>query len=1115
MPVTKLLIANRGEIAIRIARAAADLALPCVAVHSIDDATSLHVGAADESVALPLEGPAAYLDGTALIAIAQSTGCDAVHPGYGFLAESADFAAACDAAGLTFVGPDAKTLATLGDKARARQLASLWEVPVLPGTAGPTSLEEAQRFIAKHGLPVMVKAIAGGGGRGLRRVDTAEALASAYARARSEAGSAFGVDTVYLERAMSRPRHVEIQIVGDGRGAVRALGERECTLQRNHQKVVEIAPSPSLSADVRRRLCDYAMRLAQAVTYRGLGTFEFLLAGDEIAFIEANPRLQVEHTITEEVFGVDLVATQLRIAGGASLAELGLAPEVERLPRGRAMQLRLNLERMANDGSAVPASGTLTRLRLPGGPGVRVDTYGYGGYTSNPRFDSLLAKVIVHTPSDSFAALVGRAQRALDECVIDGVATNLDFLRGLLRQSEIAANQVDTDTIRRLAPKITAEVSQPRRWHTTSDVAPSATGSLAGAQIDHRDPLAVLEHGKRTAPADTAVEAPDDGSVVVRTPLQGTVVAVEVAPGATVHAGQSLLIVEAMKMEHLIAAPVGGVVERITVGAGQTVLADSPLLYLRPDASVGAIATEEEAVDLDHIRPDLAEVIERHSYGLDARRPESVARRRATGQRTARENIADLCDEGSFVEYGALVIAAQRRRRPEQELIEKTPADGLITGVGRINSALFPREETRSVVLAYDYTVLAGTQGLQNHRKKDRMFELAHEQKLPVVFFTEGGGGRPGDTDGMGVAGLDCMAFRLFAELSGEVPLIGINAGRCFAGNAALLGCCDVIIATRDSNIGMGGPAMIEGGGLGVFRPEDVGPIEVQRANGVVDLVVADEAEGVRRAKQYLGYFQGDVTEWTCRDQRLLRAAIPENRLRVYDVRRVIETLADDHSVLELRRDFGLGMVTALARIEGRALGIVANNPTHLAGAIDSDGADKAARFLQLCDAFGLPVLFLCDTPGIMVGPEAEKTATVRHAARLFLVGAALRVPYFTIVLRKGYGLGAQAMAAGSFKSPRFTMAWPTGEFGGMGLEGAVKLGFRKELAAIADSDERRRVFDEMVARLYEHGKATNMASHFEIDGVIDPADTRRTIVGALPPGRPARGERRRWVEAW
>ena len=421
--------------------------------------------------------------------------------------------------------------------------------------------------------------------------------------------------------------------------------------------------------------------------------------------------------------------------------------------------------------------------------------------------------------------------------------------------------------------------------------------------------------------------------------------------------------------------------------------------------------------------------------------------------------------------------------------------------------------------MSYDYTVLAGTQGVRNHLKKDRLFEIAERRRLPVVLFAEGGGGRPGDVDMPTVAGLDCRAFQLFARLSGLVPLVGIASGYCFAGNAALLGCCDVVIASEDSSVGMGGPAMIEGGGLGVYEPADVGPIDVQHANGVVDLRVAGDREAVAQAKRYLSYFRGPTTPGDVPDQTLLRGLIPENRKRVYDVRRVLDTLLDQGSVLELRRGFGRGMITALARVDGRPLGIVGNDPAHLGGAIDADGADKAARFMALCDTFDLPVLFLCDTPGFMVGPAAEQTATVRHFARLFLTGANLSVPVGTIVLRKGYGLGAQAMAGGSFKAPLFTVAWPTSEFGAMGLEGAVRLGMRRELDAIEDPAERERVFQATVAGAYERGKGLNMAAYGEIDDVIDPADSRRWIATLFSDTagewwrRPAK--KRPYVDAW
>jgi acetyl-CoA carboxylase carboxyltransferase component len=597
--------------------------------------------------------------------------------------------------------------------------------------------------------------------------------------------------------------------------------------------------------------------------------------------------------------------------------------------------------------------------------------------------------------------------------------------------------------------------------------------------------------------------------------MQGTVVSVDVAVGDAVAVGQQLVVLESMKMEHVIAAEEAGVVTSIAVPAGQTVHPGDALVDIdttAPAASVRSSPPQEGTTPhRSEMRSDLAEVLERHALGMDDRRPDAVARRRKTGQRTTRENVDDLLDPGSFVEYGPVVVAAQRRRRPLEELITRTPADGLVAGIGAVNGK-------RTIVMSYDYTVLAGTQGLQNHRKKDRLFELAERLKLPIVFFTEGGGGRPGDTDGSGASGLDCMAFSLFAHLSGLVPLVAVNSGFCFAGNAAILGCCDVVIATANSNIGMGGPAMIEGGGLGVYPPTEVGPMSVQVPNGVVDIAVADETEAVAAARKYLSYFQGPSGDWSCPDQTELRHVIPENRLRIYDVRQVVHGLADTDSVLELRPHFGVGMITALVRIEGRPMGLIANNPTHLAGAIDADGADKAARFMQLCDAFDIPLLFLADTPGIMVGPEVEKTALVRHVSRMFVTGASLSVPFFTIILRKGYGLGAQAMAGGSFKAPVFTVAWPTGEFGGMGLEGAVRLGYRNELAAIEDDAERERTFQQMVARMYEHGKALNTATYFEIDDVIDPADSRRWIVAGLdsaPPPPPRDGKKRPFVDTW
>ena len=1113
----KLLIANRGEIAVRIARTAAEMGIATVAVYSEDDAASLHVRKADQAVGLKGSGPAAYLDIAQVVAVAGAEGCDAVHPGYGFLSENAAFARACAEAGLTFVGPTPETLALFGDKGRARALAEECGVPVLPGTAGSTSVEEAQAFFAAlgEGGAMMIKAVAGGGGRGMRPVMDAADVAATFERCASEARAAFGNSDLYVERFLPRARHVEVQIVGDG-VAVSHLWDRECSLQRQRQKVVEIAPADMLAPAMRDQLFAASVSLGVAAGYRGLGTMEFLVGRERFVFIEGNARLQVEHTVTEEVTGLDLVRLQLQIADGATLADLNLTQAEVPAPRGHAVQARVNLETMAPDGSARPAGGLLTAFEPPSGPGIRVDAFGYAGYRTSARFDSLLAKLIVHAGAGGLERAVAKAYRSLSEFRIEGSASNIGFLQHLLARPEVAAGDVHT----RFIDEHMAELAGPGEAHPKlyfDAPAKSATApQRVGYQIDAVDPLAVLALGKQEIDQPTEEIEPEgpEGTRPLRAPLQGTVIGVSVAVGDEVRAGQPLMVMEAMKMEHVIAAEVSGVVRQVAVAVGETVFEDHPLSFIEEAEVAGDSGAEEEVVDLDFIRPDLAEVLARQAMARDAARPEAVARRRKTGQRTARENVDDLVDPGSFVEYGPLVVAARRRRQSLDELVRTTPADGMIMGWASVNGDRFAEDRARTAVLSYDYTVLAGTQGANNHWKLDRMSELIHRWRTPTVFFTEGGGGRPGDTEGGGFT----RGFEFWGKLSGTVPLVGVNSGRCFAGNAAILGCCDVIIATKDSALGMGGPAMVEGGGLGVFRPEEIGPIKVMQANGTIDILVEDEAGAVRAAKKYLSYFQGPVADWTCADQRMLRRAIPENRLRVYDVRKVIELIADEGSVLELRPKFGLAMVTAFIRVEGRPMGVFANNPMHIGGAIDSDASDKAARFLQLCEAFDIPVLSLSDTPGNMVGPEAEKTGLIRHCSRLFVIGANLTVPIFSVILRKSYGLGAIAMTGGSYQAAMFCVSWPTGEFGGMGLEGSVKLGYRNELAAIEDPVARKAKFDEMVAAAYASGKAMARGSHPALDDVIDPADTRRWIVGGLKvlPPVPARTEKKlRWVDSW
>ncbi|MBO4122198.1 carbamoyl-phosphate synthase large subunit [Cupriavidus gilardii] len=1114
----KLLIANRGEIALRVQRAARDLGIATVAVYARDDANSRHRLLADEAVALDGEGPAAYLDIPAILAAARRTGCDAIHPGYGFLSERADFAQACAEADLLFVGPAVDQLALFGDKGRALALARDCGVPVMPATEGGATLEAVTAFFdAQQGAGIVLKAVGGGGGRGMRVVREREALAEAYARCRSEARSAFGIDAVYAERLVARARHIEVQIAGDGRDVI-ALGERDCTLQRRFQKLVEIAPSPALDPALRERIVEAAGTLARRAGYRSLGTFEFLVeeaepgtaaardgARQSFVFIEANPRLQVEHTITEQVTGVDLVALQLGLAQDRTLRELGLDPQQPPATRGYAIQVRINAESIDAQGLGRPAQGRLERFDPPTGPDVRVDTHGYTGYAPSPHYDTLLAKLIVSSGSARFADAVRRLQRALGEFTIRGIATNLDLLRALAEREDFATQQIHTRHVEAVLPELLSRAAQLEAQSQARQAVQDNAGGIAVAAV------AATPIG-----ASSFDEQLGEGLHAVRAPMAGRLVEVSVAVDQLVQAGQTVAVLDAMKMEHAIVAEQPGRVIDLRAEAGEQAAEGQVLLVLEPADAGAHTGGDAEQADPDAIRADLQRVIDRHAFLYDEARPDAVAKRRARGQRTARENVADLCDAGTFVEYGALAVAAQASRRSEADLIANTPADGLITGIGSVNGALFPTERSRCAVLAYDATVLAGTQGKRNHIKTDRILQVALQNRLPTVIFAEGGGGRPGDVDFPTVAGLYQPSFAAFAALSGEVPVIGIASGRCFAGNAALLGCCDLIVATRNANIGMAGPAMIEGGGLGVFRPEDIGPASVQHHNGVVDLLVDDEAAAVAAARHYLSMFQGPVSDWQAPDPRELRRVVPENRLRVYDTRAAIAGIADVGSVLELRSGFGTGIHTALARIEGRPVGILANNPRHLGGAIDADAADKAARFMQICNAHGLPIVSLIDTPGFMVGPEVEARAQVRHVSRLFVIGAKLRVPFLAVVLRKGYGLGAMAMAAGGFRAPTFTLSWPTGEFGGMGLEGAVRLGFRKELEALPEGPERDALYQKLVAQMYERGHAINAAAALELDAVIDPAETRQWLVtgldaGASNPHRPVR----QYVDAW
>ena len=1083
----KLLVANRGEIAIRIMRAAAELGMATVAVAPRDDAGSLHTGKADDAVTLDGVGAAAYLDIGGIVAAALASGCDAVHPGYGFLAENAGLARACADAGLTFVGPRVETLELFGDKARARAAAVAADVPVVRGIDHAVSVAEAQDFLADlqeglgTGRAMMLKAVGGGGGRGSRMVERADEVAAVYERCRAEAEAAFGNGDLYVEEFMRRARHVEVQILGDAHGAVAHLGERECSVQRHFQKIVEVAPAPGLDDAVRDAVVDSAVRFAASVGYGNAGTFEFLVdaadaghadaggrAAQTFAFIETNARLQVEHTVTEEVTGVDIVKAQLQLAAGATLAELGLdeAPA----PRGYAVQARVCMESVRDDGSILPASGRLAAYEAPSGPGVRTDGFGYAGYETSLNYDSLLAKVIGHSPSADPADAAARTARALAEFRIEGVETNIAFLDAILRHPDFAAGRVHTRFVDENMSEL-AGADTRRRFVTPFGFEASA--------------VAVEQEQQAVGP---------EGSYGLVAPMQGTIVEIGVGIGDDVRIGQAVAVVEAMKLQHDIRADRNGVVCAVSMAEGDVVREGYPIVFIHESDVEGGALEGAGGIDLGHIRDDLKEVNDWIERTLDPAQAESVAALHEKGRRTPRENLDDLMDAGSFREFGPPAAGSA--------------AGGTIMGFGSVNADLVGDERSRVAVVHSDYAAASYTHG---HYRQEQVHELAHDWRVPLVLFSEGEGRPLGN---VGTVGVDASVFTDFAKLSGLVPLVGVSLGDCFAGNAALLACCDVIIATEGSHIGMTGPAMVEASGMGAHTAQDLGAMSFRAANGDVDILVKDDAAAVEAIKQYLSYFQGPVADWEAPDQRRMRHIIPENRVRTYEMRDIIDTLADEGSVLEIRKDFGFGVITSFIRVEGQPMGVVANNPAHLAGAVDSPGADKGARFFQLCDAFDIPVVVFMDCPGIMVGPDHERTALVRHAVRLFNIGANCTAPMFGIMVRKAYGLGVQAMIGGASSIPFLTVAWPTAEFAGMNIDGAVKLSARRELAAIEDAAERKEAYDRRVAQGYESARAINSGARY----VIDPADTRAFIargMKSLPPTPPRTAKKRPYVDTW
>ncbi len=1071
--INSVLIANRGEIAIRIAKTLTEMSIKSYGIYADDDASSDHLSYMENNFLIPGSGPSSYTNIKSIVKVLKENNIEAVHPGYGFLSESAEFCHQCEKNSIIFLGPNKDVLKKFGDKEESKILAQKLKIPVCQTFGEIKSSQDISNIFKKtKSKKIILKSNFGGGGKGSRLISKGKNYEDTYNVIKNEAISFSGSSCIFAEEYIENARHIEVQILGDGEKCIH-LFERDCSFQRNFQKIIEITPAPNLKQSTKNLIYQYAKRICEEVSLKGLATVEFIVnKGQKIFFIEVNPRIQVEHTITEELTRVDLVRAQINIFSGLKLKDLKVEAPIK-LGNRASIQARLNMEKYDANKTLLPGLGIIQEYNIVSGPGLRFDGYGKVGYENKGHYDSLLTKIIASSEFGLKDA-VNKLIFALEKSVVKGIATNKNLLISILRNEDFFEANFDTSTLDKKLNKYLLSIKKENKSDSV---------------------LKNIQSQKFPQKAEPIKN--NDNQFVIKSNLIGTIIEINISNGQDVIKGDAVLIQESMKMHHSLKVERSGKIGNIFVEVGDTVSINSNLFELLPvKGSIDSRLKLKNSKKSKAIRDDLKELRKRRSYNLDKNRSVAVKKRKLLGKRTARENIKRLTDNNEFFEYGDLVYAAQRSRRSLNDLIENTPADGLITGISNVNSDLFDANRTKTAIMHYDYMVLAGTQGMNNHKKLDRMINVVKDLEIPLIFFCEGGGGRPGDVDAgdQNIAGLNIPSFHDFPKLSGLVPLIGIGSGRLFAGNAALLGCCDVIIATKDLNLGMGGPAMIEGGGLGIFKPEEVGPTSVQYPNGVIDILVENEDEAVDVSKKYLSYFQGNFREWKEPNVKDLRNVIPENRLEVYDIHEVIELIADKGSILEIKAGFAKGMFTGFIRVEGRPIGLIGNNPMYLAGAIDSDCADKATRFIQICENYKIPILSLCDTPGMMVGPEVEKTGLVRHCCRLFLVGANISVPMMTIVLRKAYGLGAQAMAGGSFIAPQFVVGWPTAEIGAMGLEGAVKLGYRKELEAEKNFEKRDQLFRKLVDDLYEKGKGINAASLLEFDTVLDPAETRKWI---------------------
>jgi len=1115
----RVLISNRGEIAIRIAKAASGLGMDAVGIYAPVDALSLHTRSMTESheIAGQLgnesEPVKAYLDADAIIRTAKEAGCDCIHPGYGFLAENVSFAEQCAAQSIVFVGPSPESLALFGDKIRARSLAQSLNIPVIPGSDSPlASSTEAEALARDLGYPVMLKASAGGGGRGMRTVDSADAMAEAFDRCTREAEDAFGSGVLFLEKHIRRPRHIEVQILADAQGNVIHLYERDCSVQLRNQKVIEIAPAPAVDPALRERILSDAITLARTAGYVNAGTVEFLVTPDtrEHYFIECNPRIQVEHTVTEQITGIDIVEAQFHIASGAPLASLGLEGQASvAAPCGFAIQARV----------VARGAGTMTAYKEPSGPGVRVDGCGYMGYALQSQFDPLIAKVICRSStSASFPSAIKRTLLALEEFHIAGLPTNLSQLRAILSHPDFQAGDARTTFLTEFPPK---------------GVAISATGNAIAfleQQARHMKAVSHLAIAGSPASAKTPSFASLDampGQEAAACAMAGTVVKVNVKVGDEVSAGDVLLVISAMKMETVVTAPCSGVIaDMLLLEPDDSVAAGQVVALIKPDNADGAqseAASEDDdrtwsaMMAADQTLKDLA--AERLAPGSD---DPGVVRQRSRGKLTCRERIELLLDDGTFREVGS--VAGFASYDEEGNVTAFTPANH-VGGWGKIDGRT-------AVVCADDFTSRGGHADGAIGAKSgylDRLSLELHSPSIRMLDGSSGGGsvaamvpkqkkegestaqessgaikaGRPRVAGGGGSFLPGHLGSTMFAEQLATIPVVNMLLGSVVGIGAAkaVLGHFSVMVRNIAQLFVAGPPVVSHAMGYNITK-EDLGDWRVHCRNGSVDNLAESEEEAAGMVKRFLSYLPSSVyesppilsprsTDPPDRREEELYALIPRTRTMTFDIRRAIMLMADKDSFFEIGPLWGTDQITGFVRFNGFPLGVIASDSQHAnGGALTADGCSKLTRHLDLCDLFHLPVLNLCDNPGFAVGLEHEITGTIRKGGEWMVAFAQVRVPIFTVVVRRSFGVAGNNYATPRAQ-PAVRVVWPAADVGGIPPEGGIEAAYKRQLAAAEDPEALRA---ELMARIESARGPLGPLSRFQMEEMIDPRDTRRYV---------------------